>query len=196
MNLIDILLDPLTLTTASAVAETLISASSTQKKKTKAVNSKVEKKMLSTKQVEAQNTEDEITDVDSNDRLKNKPDSALILWMLQNSKQKIDIPILAKYLKCQTQSLRNKLNRNSFSVDDLLITAYACDFSISIKNDSNEELYAIDPKVYFSSKDSETWERISSLKEKKYAEKKAEYDELKAKLDLLEKEFQFSKIES
>ena len=55
--------------------------------------------------------------------------------------------------------------------------------------------YVVNPEVYFSSKDPETWERISSLKNNKYAEKKAEYDELKAKLEMLEKEFQFSRNE-
>ena len=197
MNLIDLLLNPITISTVAGV-NSVIAASSIQKRKKRTyVKTHEEEVQENWDKLKSERQSDfDSFEIDSEDHLKNKPDSALIMWMIKNSKRKIDIPVLAKYLNCQTQSLRNKLNRNSFSVDDLMITAYACDFSISIKNDSNEDLYAVDPKVYFSAKDSETWERISSLKNTNYAEKKAEYDELKAKLESLDKEYQFSKTDS
>ena len=125
--------------------------------------------------------------------------SGIIKKMMKNAG--IDIHCLAEYLGCEDQSLRNKFSRDSFSIDDLVITTYACGYSVYIVSDNEKdvvvmhdanykrkEAFFIDPKTYFSNSKKEIWERIERLKRCSIIEKTKEYEFLKRRLNELEKE--------
>lgn len=109
-----------------------------------------------------------------------KTKSALIKKMQDKSNTPIET--LAAYLGCNTQSLRNKLFRNSFSIDDLLIAAYACNFSVVLRNNSNGENIVIDLVDFFKPMNDDVLVRISDLDKEAKKAKQAEYEQLKAKL--------------
>ena len=110
----------------------------------------------------------------------------LIKWLIKNSD--ISLDTLANYLNCSKQYLNNKLNRDSFSLEDLIITAYACDFTLSLLSNDGEKKYYIDVNDFFND-DKDTLERIQNLKysttldhiRMEYEQKKAELKKIKEK---------------
>ena len=71
----------------------------------------------------------------------------------------------AKFLGITTQSLRNKLNRESFSIKDLIIISHMCTAELNIKFLLNDEI----PPVVFEYKSlpKEDLERIEELETEK-----------------------------
>jgi len=120
--------------------------------------------------------------------------TVLIRWMMKNSG--ISLERLAKYLGCMPQSLRNKMVRDSFSFDDLVICAHACNCSIQIKNNSQEGddgILVIDPMDFFNSSDPENTilERLHELDQEDLAAKEEEYLKLKEELERMQAEYGF-----
>lgn len=118
-----------------------------------------------------------------------KTKTALIKKMLDDSNTSIDT--LAKYLDCKPQSLRNKMFRNSFSIDDLIICAHVCNFSVVLKNNATNVDAVIDIVEFFKPLDDDVLVRISDLDKESKAAKRAEYDRLKAQLDKMKAELGF-----
>jgi|GEM_PF-3313689 len=185
MNYIDALLMVSGKALVKGVAATVSTKGSSQKDKVKAV------KKGSTSNQTSQSLEKELTDEDAYDQIDQKPQASIIKWMMDQGE--IDLAVLAKFLGYKTQSLRNKFSRDSFSIDDFVITAYACDFDLVLKKKGSDASTdrLINPETYLSKDGGRTWNRISELKRKNYAEKRAEYEDLKARLAELEKEYQF-----
>lgn len=69
-------------------------------------------------------------------QLDGKRKSNLVKWMMKQSGTKSDK--LAEHLKCTKQSLNNKFYRDSFSFEDILISADACNFHFMIVSDDND----------------------------------------------------------
>lgn len=71
---------------------------------------------------------------------------------------------ISEYLGITTQSLRNKLNRDSFSINDLIIISHLCHAELNIKFDDSEI-----KSVTFELKDlpKEDFERLKELDFKK-----------------------------
>ena len=171
-------------TVGKAIAEVAVKGGNTQGKSVA--------KNQSTKSNRTEVAQKELTDQDAYEQISQKPQAKIIKFMMDEAK--IDIPVLARFLNCQPQSLRNKFNRDSFSIDDLVVTAYACGFNILLKKDGStneDEDRVINPETYLKSRGDDAWDRIFALKNKDYVSKRAEYDELKARLAELDKEFQF-----
>ena len=118
-----------------------------------------------------------------------KTRSAIIKKMAEISGTTIET--LAKYLGCKTQSLRNKMFRNSFSIDDLLIAAHACNFSVILKNNLTGESYPIDIVDFFKPHNEDVLVRLSDLDKQSRIEKQEEYNRLKAKLEEMKNEYGF-----
>jgi len=120
--------------------------------------------------------------------------TVLIRWMMRKSG--ITLERLARYLGCMPQSLRNKMVRDSFSIDDLVICAHACNCSIQIRNnaesDGNNTL-VINPYDFFRSSETETsvLERLEMLDKEDYKEKEKEYLVLKEELERMRAEYGF-----
>lgn len=111
-----------------------------------------------------------------------KTSSAVIREMMDNSK--LSQKELAEFLNCQPQSLSNKFLRNSFSIDDFIITAFACDYSLILHNKKRGTDKELTPEDFFQSKSPETLARINKLKKERImnriAELRKELDELEA----------------
>ena len=55
--------------------------------------------------------------------------SNLIKWLMMQANLNMDS--LAAFLGCTKQYLNNKFNRDSFSFEDIIVAAYACDYTIT-----------------------------------------------------------------
>ena len=108
--------------------------------------------------------------------------------MLLNSD--ISIDRLAEYLGCSKQYLNNKFNRDSFSIEDLIIAAFACDYTVALLSNDGSSKRHIDAESFFG-EDKETWRRISNLKNDSVENKRAEYEQKKAELERMKKEYGF-----
>ncbi len=123
-----------------------------------------------------------------------RPKTRIIKWLM--SQGHIDQATMAKYLGCKKPYLDNKMTRDSFSIDDLLIAAYACGYSLTLtKNTSapdHQESYVIDIVDYFKSNDDEVLVRITEIEKELKENKKAEYERKKAELEMMKREYGFS----
>ncbi len=87
----------------------------------------------------------------------NRNNSAIIKYFMKCSGMPTET--MAKYLGCNTSYFYNKLTRNSFSIEDLMVASYVCGVSLGV----------IDPWEYISNIP-DTKRRIETIR---VAEKKA-----------------------
>ncbi len=118
-----------------------------------------------------------------------KTKTVIIKKMAEESNTSIET--LAEYLDCKPQSLRNKMFRDSFSIDDLLIVAHACKFSVILRNNRTNEESEIDLVGFFKPMMDDVLVRISELDNREKKEKRDEYEELKARLEKMKSEYGF-----
>lgn len=69
-------------------------------------------------------------------------------------------------------------NRQPAVCRDIMVSAYACDFTIALLANDGSKKYRVDAESFFD-KDPETWSRISRLKAKSTESKRAEYEQKK-----------------
>ncbi len=123
----------------------------------------------------------------------NRPKSNLVKWLMDKSD--ISLDDLAAALGYSPSYLNNKFHRDSFSLEDLIVVAYICGFSLTFTSNNpdqeKQESYQIDVKEFFSASDADTLMKIVEYEQNMKKRKKAEYDELKAKLEKLKAEFGF-----
>lgn len=112
----------------------------------------------------------------------------LIKWMMMKSDVSVDR--LAEFLGCSKQYLNNKFNRDSFSIDDLVIAAYACNFTITLLENAGNSKCRINPEDFFNA-EPKVWNRISSIMNSDRESKRAEYEQKKAELERMKEEFGF-----
>ena len=115
-----------------------------------------------------------------------KTSSAVIREMMENVK--LSQKDLAEYLNCQPQSLANKFIRNSFSIDDFIITAFACDYELILRKKKTGKDKMLTPEDFFQSKNPETLTRINRLKKEKIMNRIAELRKELKELEALETE--------
>ena len=127
----------------------------------------------------------------TNNPVRYRPSSMLIYHMM--AKSGASFSKLSDYLLCTIQALRNKLNRSSCSVDDLVAAAEACDYEIVIRKKDGSEEEVIDPMLYFLNSDNGQGLKISEMKEKERLQRIDEYEYLKRQLKKMEDEYDFLK---
>lgn len=114
--------------------------------------------------------------------------SNLIKWLMMQADLSMDS--LAAYFGCTKQYLNNKFNRDSFSFEDIIVAAYACDYTMTFLANDGSSKRRIDAENFFD-KDAETWERISGLKAVTKDSKRVEYERKKAELERMKQEYGF-----
>ena len=113
--------------------------------------------------------------------------SALIQWMMEHSG--VTKTKLAGYLDCSLGYFNNKLTRNSWSFDDLVIAAYASGMCFVL--DDGEEQYSINIVDWFADYDLESLQRIVSLKRQSYENAKEVYLAKKKELEEIKQKYGF-----
>ena len=121
---------------------------------------------------------------------KNRPKANIVKWLMNKSGTSLDT--VAEYLGCSRQYLNNKLSRDSFSFDDLVIVAFACGYSFTLtSNDedvANRTVYRVDVTDYFQNSDQETIDRIKRLEKRKMEEAYAQIEAICEKLKTMTKD--------
>ena len=90
-------------------------------------------------------------------------------------KKNISIKKIANYLNCTEQSFRNKLSRNSFSIKDIMITAYVCDATVTIDYAAYTGDFDTDFLNISQYLPDEEFERIEKLKKRDLLEELVEF---------------------
>ena len=118
----------------------------------------------------------------------NRKKTNLIKWMMLKSNVNVDA--LAEYLGCTKQYLNNKFNRDSFSIEDLIIAAYACNFTLALLENEGKCKCRVKLEDFFNT-DSEVLNRITKIKNSDKESKRVEYEQKKAELERMKKEYGF-----
>ena len=79
---------------------------------------------------------------------KGRVKGTIIKWMIKE--KDISRALLSEYLGISKPYLDNKFFRDSFSFDDIVLTAMACDYDIILRDRDTKEDFLIDAKDYFS----------------------------------------------
>ena len=127
------------------------------------------------------------------DTWKGRPKANLVKWLMQRSGTSLDN--VAAYLGCSVNYLNNKLSRDSFSFDDLILVAYACGYTFVLTG-NNEEVtnansYRVDLLSFFEDNDPDTLSRISKIEDAKQQAARKEYEEKKTELERLKAKYGF-----
>lgn len=127
------------------------------------------------------------------DTWKTRPKANMIKWLMKQSGTSLES--VAEHLGCSVSYLNNKLNRDSFSLDDLILAAYACGYSfVLVKNDELIDYPAmcrLDLLEYFRYSDPEVLKRINAIEEGVQKARREEYEQKKAELERMKKEYGF-----
>ena len=122
-----------------------------------------------------------------------RPKSNIVKWLMDKSGRSINE--IAECLGCTASYLNNKLHRDSFSLDDLIIVAYVCGYALTFTSnnpdDKERSTYQIDVQEYFSANNADALTRLFEFEKRTKERKKAEYDRLKAKLEQMKAEYGF-----
>ena len=122
-----------------------------------------------------------------------RPKSNIVKWLMDKSGKSIED--IAESLGCSTTYMNNKLYRDSFSFDDMIIVAYVCGYAMTFTannpDDKMRDTYQINVEKYFNSYDEDALKRLRAYEQKLRMQKKDEYEELKAKLEQLKVEYGF-----
>lgn len=110
-----------------------------------------------------------------------RPKSNLVNWLLKNSNVKRqDLMVL---LNVSRPYFENKMSRNCFSLEDILLAADLCDFSLALVSKKDRSVHELNFREFVGD--------ISEQSERFLSMKRAEYDQLKEKVKKLEEEFGF-----
>lgn len=128
------------------------------------------------------------------DTWKNRPKANMVKWMMKQSDTSLDE--VAAHLGCSVSYLNNKLTRESFSFEDLLLAAYACGYTFVLVNNneeiSSEDSFRVDLLKHFDNEEGkEVLARINEIEEEKKKAKRAEYEAKKAELERMKAEYGF-----
>lgn len=117
----------------------------------------------------------------TNPKWVDRPKSNLINWLLKNSNAKRqDLMVL---LNVSRPYFENKMSRNCFSLEDILLAADLCNFSLALVSKKDRSVHELNFRDFVGD--------ISEQSEKFLSLKRAEYDRLKEKVKKLEEEFGF-----
>lgn len=123
-----------------------------------------------------------------NDTWKTRGKSNLVKWLMQKSG--ITTEQMAGYLGFSVAYFNNKLHRNSFYFEELVIAAYVSGYSFVLTSDDGEEQNVITMSDCFDA-NSEVYNRIEEVNSRLFNVKRLEYEKLKTKLELMAKKYGF-----
>ncbi len=91
--------------------------------------------------------------------------------------------------------VNNKLFRNTFSIDEIIIIAYICGYTLTFTSNNPDEkehkVLQLDLIKFFSEEDEDVLARLCEYEYRRKEKKRAEYNELKAQLEKMKKEYGF-----
>lgn len=120
---------------------------------------------------------------------RNRPKSNIVKRLMEKSGRTLDE--IAEGLGCSKSYLNNKLHRDSFSVDDLVIIAYICGYAVAFiakgADSDVQDQIQIDVEEYFSSYDDDALNRLK----KHERGNRLRYEELKARVAQMKAEYGF-----
>lgn len=114
-------------------------------------------------------------------RWADRPKSNLVNWLSKNSN--VNRKELAVLLNVSDAYFENKMTRNSFSLEDILLAADLCNFSLALVSKKDRSVHELNFREFVGD--------ISEQSERFLSMKRAEYDQLKEKAKKLEEEFGF-----
>ncbi len=114
--------------------------------------------------------------------------SNLVKWLM--AKSNVSMEEMADYLDCSKQYLNNKFSRDCFSMEDTVIAAYACDCTLAVMSNDGRNIQRLDPEEFLSG-DEEAWKRVTALRDKSVRNRRAEYEQRKAELERMRREYGF-----
>ena len=140
----------------------------------------------------AERVEDSVDTV--SDTWKNRPKANMVKWLMKQSG--VSLEVVAAHLGCSVSYMNNKLTRDSFSFEDLILAAYACGYTFVLVNNneeiSSEDSFRVDLFQHFENEEGqEVLERINAIEEEKKKAKRAEYEAKKAELERMKAEYGF-----
>ena len=125
-----------------------------------------------------------------------RPKSRLVKWLMDKGDRTLSD--IASCLGCSTAYLNNKLHRDSFSFEELLVIAYICGYVVTLisndtkgAEDSKREPYQIDVMEHLRANQSNAKLLDSLVQFKKDEEEKRyiEYKKLKEKVERMKAEY-------
>ncbi len=123
----------------------------------------------------------------------NKPRSNIVKQLMEKSGKTAEE--IAASLGCTTTYLNNKLQRESFSLDDIIIVAYVCGYILTfVSNNQNEEdrdSFQINVQDYLKARNEKALFQLFEYNESVKKKKKEEYNDLKARLAKMKEEYGF-----
>lgn len=122
-----------------------------------------------------------------------RPKSNIVKWLMDKSGRSLED--IAMALGCTTSYLNNKLHRDSFSLDDMIVVAYICGYALTFTSnnpdDKERSTFQIDVQDYFSSSNKDALERLYRCERQIKARKRAEYEALKTQLEKMKAQYGF-----
>ena len=120
-----------------------------------------------------------------------RPKANMVKWLMKQSGASLET--VAAHLGCTVSYLNNKLTRDSFSFDDLILVAYACGYTFVLVNNNEEvdspDSFRVDLMQYFKGSNPEALERINKIEEDRQRARREEYEAKKAELERMKKEY-------
>ena len=121
----------------------------------------------------------------------NRRRSLLVKQLMYDSN--IPLEEFAEALDCNVNYFNCKLNRNSFTIDDILILLELTGYELLYKNKRDRKATKIDFHEWFSNSDPTVIERLKSINKKKQGREKVrkEYEQLKQQIQKMKDEYNF-----
>ena len=118
-----------------------------------------------------------------------RPKANMVKWLMKRSGTSLDT--VAEYLGCTVNYLNNKLTRDSFSFEDLILVAYACGYTFTLVNNEKvdeADSFRVDLFQHFAISEPKVLERINRMEEEKIKAAREEYEQKKAELERMKAE--------
>ena len=122
-----------------------------------------------------------------------KPRSNIVKLLMEKSGKSADD--IAESLGFTTTYFNNKLQRESFSLDDIIVIAYVCGYVLTFTSNNPDEeerdTFQIDVHDYLEARNQKALLHLYVYEDGLKKKKKEEYDKLKAKLEQMKVEYGF-----
>lgn len=120
-----------------------------------------------------------------------KRKSYLIKWLM-NEKEDLTREKLGELFGSSRDAVSQKLSRDSFTIDELIIAAHAAGYDLALRNRETERLKLIRALEWFKDYDDVVYERLKNLVPQSVKIiKRSEYEMKKKELEALKAEYGF-----
>ena len=123
-----------------------------------------------------------------NEKYANRPRANIVKWLMAKTGK--STKEVAGVLGCSVSYLNIKFHRDSFSIDDILVVANWCDYSVVLVDKRDGQQYSLDVEDAFRRR-SEKVGYTFDMKIK-YDKMKKEMEEMKTKVEQMERVYGFS----